>query len=108
MIGEFYLDDFKSGPNSEIAWVYFVFASFVILVVFMNMLIAIMGETFSQVREQNEESQLCEQLGLIEDHIWLIDLQKEFKGKKYIISLSPDEVGFDSSNNIQEEFRNLS
>lgn len=57
----------------------------------MNMLIAIMGESFSKVREQIEESQLSEQLGLIEDHIWLLDLNKEFKGQKYIIRLSPDE-----------------
>lgn len=77
-LGTFFVSDFKYGPNSEMAWVFFILASFIIQVVFMNMLIAIMGETFSQVREKIEESQLSEQLGLIEDHIWLLDLNKEF------------------------------
>ena len=58
----------------------FLLATFIIAVVFMNMLIAIMGDTFGKVLEVAEESGLREQVVLIADHAWLLDLKKIFKG----------------------------
>ena len=46
MLGEFYVEGFTLGPNDEFAWIFFILATFIVLVVFMNLLIAIMGETF--------------------------------------------------------------
>ena len=46
-LGEFSYDGFSNGENSNLSWVFFVFATFLCLVVFMNMLIAIMGDTFA-------------------------------------------------------------
>ena len=65
MLGEFYYEDFKEGPNNNFAWIGFVLATFIVLVVFMNLLIAIMGESFQVVKDQTQESLLTEQLGLI-------------------------------------------
>ena len=89
-LGEFDLDGYKEGPDVYIAWFFFVMATYLILIVFMNMLIAIMGETFSQVQSIQEESALLEQVQLIEDHMWLIDLKKKYEFKRYIIRLTPD------------------
>lgn len=66
-LGEFDLGDteedtYAAGPNVVLCWIMFIMASFLVLTVFMNMLIAIMGETFSQVTERYEESGLSEQL----------------------------------------------
>ena len=55
----------------------------------MNMLIAIMGDTFSIVQQSKEESGLREQVQLISDHAQLLDLKKLFHGKKYIIRIFP-------------------
>jgi len=41
------------------------------------------------VTEAAEESGLREQVVLIADHAWLLDLKKIFKNKKYIIIVSP-------------------
>ena len=49
-LGEFDLDGYKQGHDVSLAWIFFVMASFLLLLVFMNMLIAIMGETFSEVQ----------------------------------------------------------
>jgi hypothetical protein len=46
-LGEFDLDGLMQGPDKIGAWIFFVLASYLLLVVFMNMLIAIMGDTFS-------------------------------------------------------------
>ena len=48
-LGEFDMDGFKEGPNVYFAWFFFLLATFLVLVVFMNMLIAMMGETFGAV-----------------------------------------------------------
>jgi hypothetical protein len=55
-------------------------ATFIISIITMNMLIAIMGETFSQVQESAEMNGILERICLINDYVWLIDLKKIFKG----------------------------
>jgi len=58
------------------------------MIVFMNMLIAIMGDTFSSVMESQEESGLQEMVSLIDDNLWVLDLEKLFKSMKYLIRIS--------------------
>lgn len=53
-LGEFGYDGYSSGPNKASAWIMFLLATFLNCVVFMNMLIAIMGETFGAVTEKSE------------------------------------------------------
>lgn len=77
-LGEFAYDGYSVGPNSSSAWFMFLLATFITCVVFMNMLIAIMGETFGAVTEKSEQSGLNEQINLINDHVWLLDLRKLF------------------------------
>ena len=56
----------------------------------MNMIIAIMANTFANVMAMTYENALSENINLIYDHIWLLDLNKEFKNMKYIIRVIPD------------------
>jgi len=58
----------------------FVITLLAIDVFFMNMLIAIMQDTFTNVLNSKEENGLREQVQLIADHAKLLDLAKEFKG----------------------------
>jgi hypothetical protein len=53
-LGEFAYDGYSDGPNKYSAWAMFLLATFLTCVVFMNMLIAIMGETFGAVTEKSE------------------------------------------------------
>ena len=50
-LGEFNFSPFKNGKdgNRYFLWIMFLLGSFINCVVFMNMLIAIMGETFAKV-----------------------------------------------------------
>lgn len=79
-LGDFDSTRYRVGYDKYFAMFMFLLATFIISVVFMNMLIAIMGETFGQVLEVAEESGLREQVVLIEDHAWLLDPKKIFKG----------------------------
>ena len=51
-LGEFAsMDSYSSGPNKLICWVMFISSTFLLLIVFMNMLIVIISKTFETVEE---------------------------------------------------------
>lgn len=107
-LGDFDYGGYSKGPDKYIAWIFFIAGTFLITIVFMNMLIAIMGDTFGQVQAIQEENSLQEQAQLIMDHIWLIDLKEEFKGMRHIIRITPDISIQQQEVNIQNEINNLS
>jgi hypothetical protein len=72
----------------------------------MNMLIAIMGETFGQVQEVSEESGLREQVVLISDHAWLLDPKKIFEGQKYIVRVQPSSSSQDVDDVVLDKLQN--
>ena len=51
-LGEFDTEGYTydGSPNLYMAWFFFLMATFLVAVVFMNMLIAIMGDTFGEVK----------------------------------------------------------
>ena len=51
-----------------------------------------MSDTFAVVNGEKEQSALFEQVNLIDDFFWLLDLKKIFKEKKYIVRVVPDLV----------------
>ena len=57
-IGEFSYDSFSTGANVKSTWIMFLLATFLNSILFMNMLIAIMGETFGVVTENEEANGL--------------------------------------------------
>lgn len=97
-LGEFSTDGYK-GKDTYTNWTFFIMASFLVIVVFMNMLIAIMTETFSSVQLIKEENAIMEQASLIADHIWILDIEEEFKDMRHIIVLTPDV----SQSNVEME-----
>jgi hypothetical protein len=50
-IGNFNIDNYSHGDNSIIIWIFFIMASFIIVVVFMNLLVGIMSNTLNNVTE---------------------------------------------------------
>lgn len=59
-LGEFSYDSYSTGTDPILVWVFFLLGTFLLLIVFMNMLIAIMGETFSNVMSDIKSSALKE------------------------------------------------
>lgn len=82
-LGEFGMDNY-SASNAGLVWSYFILSTFIIQLVFMNLLIAIMGDTFDRVQEVKEQSSLQEKLQMVDDFIWVCDLQDDFKDNKYV------------------------
>jgi hypothetical protein len=59
-LGNFSTSRFRVGPSKYAVMFMFLMSTFFVSVVFMNMLIAIMSDTFAQVLEGEEENGLRE------------------------------------------------
>ena len=92
-LGEFDKDGYfyEGSPNKYMAWFFFLMATFLVAVVFMNMLIAIMGNTFGEVAAIQDQSAYFEQINMMSDFVWLIDLNELFANQKYIVRVVTDD-----------------
>ena len=59
-LGDFNYKNFSKGKDNMLLWVFFLLGTFICLIVFFNMVVAIMGNTFGNVLEEQEESALYE------------------------------------------------
>lgn len=59
-LGEFGTDRFEGSRDDKMIWVMFIVSSFITNIVFLNMLIAIMGDTFTKVTEEQDRFALIE------------------------------------------------
>jgi len=88
-LGEFGKDDY-SEHNSRIVWIMFILATVIVQLIFLNLLIAIMGESFARITAIMQQSTLKEICGIMVDHIWLQKISEIFENKRYILWLTPD------------------
>jgi len=58
-LGDYSTDSF-SAQNSPLVWGLFILATIVTQLIFMNMLIAIMGDTYSKMSERIDQARLYE------------------------------------------------
>ena len=69
------------------------------MITFLNMLIAIMGDTFARVSEAKEQNALSEKIKILADHVVIVDhsdeIESEFVFALSPESLSPDEQGWE-------------
>ena len=59
-LGDFETESYSMGYNKTLSMVFFILGTYVIQVIFMNMLICIMSDTFSRVQETSESSSMME------------------------------------------------
>jgi hypothetical protein len=88
-LGDFNKDNYSS-ENSAVVWVMFILATIIVQLIFLNLLIAIMGESFSRITAIMQQSTLKELCAIMEDHIWLQKIDELFVNKRYILWLTPD------------------
>ena len=94
-LGEFKNDQFNKSDYAFLFYVLFFFATFFIQIVFLNMLIAIMGDTFDRVTEERFYNSRLTKLQIMADYVDFID-----SGDEDEIS---DEEDSKSTNNSNPE-----
>ena len=61
-LGEFTTDNYEEDGKDSLVWIMFILTTFITQITFLNMLIAIMGDTFARVSEVKEQSALQEKI----------------------------------------------
>lgn len=59
-LGDFYTIPMAFSDFKDLEWVYFILATFLTQIVFLNMLIAIMGDTFDRLTEKKSRNGLMQ------------------------------------------------
>ena len=90
-LGEFNIDGYSSHPAMVLIHIYFILATLFTQIMFLNMLIAIMGQTFERVSEAKERTALMERTHLYADFMWGISLSKDLAGMRYLYVVKPDD-----------------
>ena len=80
----------------------FLLSTFLVAVVFMNMLIAIMSNTFAEVLENAESNALSEQLALIDDNMFIVNFNKMFFNQKYILRIAMNSHDEEEEDPVQD------
>jgi len=90
-LGDFLTDDFGT-RDEEYLWIFFLIDSLIILIVLLNLVIAIMGDTFDRVQETQENSMLKELTNMIRENEFLFSRSRAFKKAKYIVVIDPEKA----------------
>ena len=85
-------------------WLMFILATVILLLLFMNMLIAVMAEPFGDVASKADLYKYKSQIEIIHDHQDLVDVGALFKKHKYIMIIKPEEAYVDKSETLESKF----
>merc|ERR1719458_472195 len=94
-LGEFNMDSFAENPQSAICYVFFILATFITQLTMLNMLIAIMGDTFGRVMEKKEVNGTKTKLDLMRDLAAVMTNDGENEGNYLFVVTPDDEEGGD-------------
>jgi glucan-binding YG repeat protein len=90
-LGEFDLDNFKANKDETILYFLWIAATFLILIVFLNLLIAIISDIFDKVHENISKNLLKELVFFMVESEFLINRKSIFKKCKYIILVNKEK-----------------
>jgi len=94
----------------SILWVFFIAASFVLIVHMLNMLIAIMGNTFAENQEVADKVTLKTRLRFVIDNWWLDALGEDKSKINYLVTAmlnEEDDEDVEIIKELQEDFYSL-
>jgi len=83
-LGELGFDGFEDSKQPALYWCIFFVSTILLTITLLNLLIAIMGDTYDRVQEVSQESQLKEICSFIDEYDFLFPYN-EFEKEPYII-----------------------
>lgn len=101
-LGDLITYEYSVHPAKYLAWIYFLMATLFTQIMFLNMLIAIMGQTFGRVNEAKDRNQLKERTSIYADFLWMIELTQELKDMRYLYVVRPIKEGEVETNQVDE------
>ena len=106
MLGEFHMDGFKFHANAALLYIFFISTTFISQITFLNMLIAIMGDTFDRVIDQRPTYSLKNKLMLMAAMKSMIRSRRlEDESKVFIYVIQPANRNEDEMNEDENGWR---
>ena len=96
-LGEFDTENYQLAGNDYIVWMVFIATTFITQITFLNMLIAIMGDTFDRASEVKEQSALKEKIEILADYVVVVG-RESVAGKnldEFIFAVMPATTSTD-------------
>ena len=87
-LSEFYNPEDKGNRTGAFCYIFFVLATILIMIVFLNMLIAIMGDTFANNIQEQDINSCTEQIRIMDEAAPLI---KDFELEGYFAQNKDDK-----------------
>jgi hypothetical protein len=88
-LGKFDTVNYTAHPAAKFIWLYFFLATLLTQVMFFNMLIAVLGDTFNRMNLNKAKIALKERAKIYADFLWAIKLSEDLTGQKYIYVVKP-------------------
>ena len=96
MLGEFHMDGFGGHVNTALCYLLFILTTFIMQITFLNMLIAIMGDTFDKVIDQRPTFSLKNKLMILAGMETLIRSKEDFDvSRVFLFVIQPAGAGDD-------------
>lgn len=106
MLGEFHMDGFKNHVNASLCYVFFISTTIISQITFLNMLIAIMGDTFDRVIDQRPTYSLKNKLMLMAAMKSMIRSRRSDETEKvFIYVIQPANKNEDQMNEDEAGWR---
>ena len=101
-LGEFSLDNFASNSHAILCYIFFICATFISQVTMLNMLIAIMGDTFEKVIENRTVNAIKSKLELMDELAATMNLKDAKQEEKTFIHIIQPDDAFDEDEERDE------
>ena len=83
--------DSEGNEGSKIVlWLLFLGATFLLQIVFMNMLVALMSDTYNEINEKKQQSKMREYINLLNDYRNFLDYFNLGLEANYIFIVTPN------------------
>ena len=102
-LGEFSMDGFDDHPEMVLCYLFFTVATFITQITFLNMLIAIMGDTFGRVFENRAQFGLMTKLSIMGDYTVVIEDKNQKQDQlNYLFIVKQKSDGNDENDSTWE------
>lgn len=90
-LGELGFDNFEGSDHASLYWSVFFLCTVLMTITLLNLLIAIMGDTYDRVQEVSKEAQQKEICAFINEYSFFFSV-KAFEKEPYIIIVRPESA----------------
>ena len=87
----------------KVTWIIFVLSTMITQIIFLNMLIAIMGDTYDRVSESKDQTALVEKIRFLSDSVFVVKSESVARGtqNRFLFAIKTRTNTNDEFNNWQ-------